>query len=150
MPRQPRSPEDSSVRLLKVGERVRHMLSELLTRQVVHDETLTARTVSVTEVRMSPDLRQARVYVKPLLGSEEEAVLLALRRNTAFLQREVASRLGLKFAPRLKFRGDDSFDEAERIERLLADPRVTRDLGDEGGDGGGETGADTGRAPPAD
>ena len=77
-------------------------------------------------------------------------MLVALRRNTAFLQREVASRLGLKFAPRLKFLGDDSFDEAERIERLLADPRVTRDLGDEGGDGGGETGADTGRAPAAD
>jgi len=134
MARQPRSNEEQSVRLLKVGERVRHVLSELLTRQQVHDDTLTARTVSITEVRMSPDLRQARTYVKPLLGSEEEQVLKALRQNTAFLQREVAQRLGLKFAPKLKFLADESFDEAERIERLLSDPKVARDLGDLGED----------------
>src|SRR5690606_38201060 len=103
-------------------------LSELLTRQQVHDDTLSAHTLSVTEVRMSPDLRHARVYVKPLLGGDEEQVLTALRRNTAYLQREVAQRLGLKFAPRLKFQPDESFDEAERIERLLSDPKVARDL----------------------
>jgi ribosome-binding factor A len=132
MARQPHASEDRSVRLLKVGERVRHVLSELLTRQQVHDDTLSSHTLSVTEVRMSPDLRNARVYVKPLLGDDEEAVLTALRRNTAYLQREVAQRLGLKFAPRLKFEADESFDEAERIERLLADPKVARDLGDPG------------------
>ena len=120
--------EDRSVRLLKVGERVRHVLSELLMRGEVHDDTLSAHHISVTEVRMSPDLRQARVYVKPLLGGDEEEVLTALRRNTAYLQREVAQRLGLKFAPKLKFLADESFDEAERIERLLGDPRVARDL----------------------
>jgi ribosome-binding factor A len=130
MARQPHANEDRSVRLLKVGERVRHVLSELLTRQQVHDDTLSAHTLSITEVRMSPDLRQARVFVKPLLGEDEEAVLTALRRNTAYLQREVAQRLGLKFAPRLKFEADESFDEAERIERLLSDPKVARDLGD--------------------
>jgi len=128
MARQPHATEDRSVRLLKVGERVRHVLSELLTRQQVHDDTLSAHTLSVTEVRMSPDLRHARVYVKPLLGGDEEQVLTALRRNTAYLQREVAQRLGLKFAPRLKFQPDESFDEAERIERLLSDPKVARDL----------------------
>jgi ribosome-binding factor A len=122
--------EDPSVRLLKVGERVRHVLSELLTRQQVHDDTLSAHTISVTEVRMSPDLRQARVYAKPLLGGDEEEVLQALRRNTAYLQREVAARLGLKFAPKLKFLADESFDEADRIERLLSDPKVARDLSD--------------------
>jgi ribosome-binding factor A len=134
MARQPHTGEDQSVRLLKVGERVRHVMSELLTRQQVHDDTLTAHTVSVTEVRMSPDLRQARVYVKPLLGGDEEEVLKALRRNTAYLQREVAQRLGLKFAPKLKFMADESFDEAFRIDKLLNDPRVTRDLseGEEG------------------
>lgn len=134
MARQPHTGEDQSVRLLKVGERVRHVMSELLTRQQVHDDTLTAHTVSVTEVRMSPDLRQARVYVKPLLGGDEEEVLKALRRNTAYLQREVAQRLGLKFAAKLKFMADESFDEAFRIDKLLNDPRVTRDLneGDEG------------------
>jgi len=134
MARQPHSKEDQSVRLLKVGERVRHVLSELLIRQQVHDDTLSAHTISVTEVRMSPDLRQAKVYAKPLLGGDEEAVLKALRQNTAYLQREVAQRLGLKFAPKLKFLADESFDEAGRIERLLSDPRVARDLGDLGED----------------
>ena len=134
MARQPHSNEDPSVRLLKVGERVRHVLSEILTRQQVHDDTLSAHTISVTEVRMSPDLRQAKVYVKPLLGGDEEAVLKALRQNTAYLQREVAQRLGLKFAPKLKFLADESFDEAGRIEQLLSDPRVARDLSDLGED----------------
>jgi ribosome-binding factor A len=128
MARQPHANEDQSVRLLKVGERVRHLLSEILSRQQVHDDTLSARTVSVTEVRMSPDLRQARAYVKPLLGGDEAEVLKALRQNTAYLQREVAQRLGLKFAPKLKFRADESFEEADRIEQLLSDPRVVRDL----------------------
>jgi ribosome-binding factor A len=122
------TPETRSVRLLKVGEQVRHVLSELLLRQEVHDETLSAHSVSVTEVRMSPDLRMATVYVKPLLGAHEEEVLKALRTNTAFFQREVASRLKLKYAPKLKFRGDETFDEADRIERLLRDPKVARDL----------------------
>jgi len=120
--------EEHSVRLLKVGERVRHILSELLTRQEVHDATLTGHSVSVTEVRMTPDLRNAAVYVKPLLGADEQDVVKALRQNTAYLQREVARRLGLKFAARLQFRLDESFDEASRIEKLLSDPRVARDL----------------------
>ncbi|HEX7752856.1 MAG TPA: ribosome-binding factor A, partial [Novosphingobium sp.] len=79
MARPAATPETRSVRLLKVGEQVRHMLSELLLRQEVHDDVLTAHSVSVTEVRMSPDLRLATVYVKPLLGANEEAVLKALR-----------------------------------------------------------------------
>ncbi|OYW45445.1 MAG: ribosome-binding factor A [Sphingomonadales bacterium 12-68-11] len=128
MARSPHSNEDPAVRLLKVGERVRHVLSEILLRGQVHDDVLTAHSVSVTEVRMSPDLRQARAYVKPLLGCDEDKVLKALRQNTAFFQREVAQRLGLKFAPKLQFATDVSFDEAERIERLLSDPKVARDL----------------------
>ncbi|MFM5917007.1 MAG: 30S ribosome-binding factor RbfA [Novosphingobium sp.] len=132
MARQQSTPETRSVRLLKVGEQVRHVLSELLARQMVHDEVLTAHSVSVTEVRMSPDLRHATVFVKPLLGADEEAVLKALRTNTAFLQREVAQRLKLRFAAKLKFLGDESFDEASRIDALLADPKVQRDLADEG------------------
>src|ERR1700741_4029421 len=98
MARQQSTPETRSVRLLKVGEQVRHVLSELLTRQEVHDEVLTAHSVSVTEVRIAPDLPHATVYVKPLLGSDEEAVVKALRTNTAFFQREVAQRLKLRFA----------------------------------------------------
>lgn len=129
MARQKSTREQQSVRVLKVGERVRHILSELLARQEVHDVTLSATTVSVTEVRMTPDLRNAAAYVKPLLGEEEGAVLKSLRTNTAFFQQEVAKRLGLKFAPKLNFKPDESFDEAARIERLLNDPKVARDLG---------------------
>lgn len=121
-------PEDQSVRLLKVGERVRHILSELLARGEAHDDVLSAHNISVTEVRMSPDLRNAKVYVKPLLGEDEDVVVKALRTNTAFFQREVAQRLGLKFAPKLQFRADESFDEASRIESLLDDPKVRRDI----------------------
>ncbi|WP_324262485.1 30S ribosome-binding factor RbfA [Altererythrobacter sp. H2] len=131
MVRQTATPEQQSVRVLKVAERVRHILSELLARQEVHDEVVSATSIAVTEVRMTPDLRNAAVYVKPLLGAEEAAVLKALRQNTAFFQREVAKRLGLKFAPKLQFKPDESFDEAERIERLLNDPKVARDLDEE-------------------
>ena len=129
MARQQSTPEQQSVRVLKVGERVRNILSELLARGEVHDDVLSVHSVSVTEVRMSPDLRNAKVYAKPLLGEDESAVLKALRTNTAYFQKEVAQRLGLKSAPRLKFQPDESFDEAERIERLLGDPKVARDLG---------------------
>jgi ribosome-binding factor A len=94
----------------------------------VHDEVLSAHSVSVTEVRMTPDLRNATAYVKPLLGADEDEVLKALRTNTAFFQREVAQRLKLKYAAKIKFLPDESFEEASRIDALLADPRVARDL----------------------
>ena len=131
MVRNSSTPEQQSVRVLKVGERVRHILSELLARGEAHDDVLRASNISVTEVRMSPDLRNAKAYVKPLLGQDEAAVLKALRTNTAFFQKEVAKRLGLKFAPKLSFQPDESFDEAERIEKLLSDPKVASDLEDE-------------------
>ncbi|MHA7819645.1 MAG: 30S ribosome-binding factor RbfA [Erythrobacter sp.] len=128
--------EQHSVRVLKVGERVRHILSELLARQEVHDETVSASNIAVTEVRMTPDLRHATAYVKPLVGTgrklADDDVVKALRQNTAFLQREVAKRLGLKFAPKLKFRKDESFAEADRIEALLRNPKVARDLDEDG------------------
>jgi len=122
--------ETRSVRLLKVGEQVRHVLSEILQRGDVHDETLAKHMVSVTEVRMSPDLRHATVFVKPLLGKDEEAVIKALRTNTAYLQREVAHRVKMKYAAKLKFLADESFDEGSHIDELLRDPKVARDLGD--------------------
>ena len=128
MSRSVATPETRSVRLLKVGEQVRHVISDLLTRQMAHDDVLTAHAVSVTEVRMSPDLRHATVFVKPLLGEDEEVVLKALRTNTAFFQKEVAGKLRLKYAAKIKFLPDETFDEADRIERLLRDPKVQRDL----------------------
>ena len=125
------TPENRSVRLLKVGEQVRHVLSDILSRGNVHDDTLAKHLVSVTEVRMSPDLRHATVFVKPLLGKDEEVVLKALRTNTAYLQREVASKVNTKYAAKLKFLADDSFDEGSHIDKLLRDPKVARDLTDE-------------------
>jgi ribosome-binding factor A len=121
-------PEGPSVRVLRVGEEVRHALSAVLMRGEVHDPVLAAHSVSVTEVRMSPDLRHATAFVKPLLGREEEAVLKALRTNTAFLQREVARTIKLRFAPKLKFIADESFDEGSHIDQLLRAPKVARDL----------------------
>ncbi len=121
--------EGRSVRLLRVGEQVRHVLSEILMRGDVHDETLASHLVSVTEVRMSPDLRHATVFVIPLLGANAEAVLKALRTNTAFLQSEVARRVNTKYAAKLKFLLDESFDEGSHIDKLLRAPEVARDLG---------------------
>ena len=131
MSRHHETPETRSVRLLRVGEQVRHILSELLQRGDVHDDTLQSHLVSVTEVRMSPDLRHATAFVKPLLGQDEEVVLKALRQNTAFLQREVARRVSLKYAAKLKFIIDESFDESSHIERILRSDKVARDLGEE-------------------
>ncbi len=127
------TPETRSVRLLKVGEQTRHVLSEILARGDVHDETLARHMVSVTEVRMSPDLRHATVFVKPLLGKEEEKVLKALRTNTAYLQREVAAKVKMKYAAKLKFLADESFDEGTHIDQLLRAPKVAQDLGDDQG-----------------
>ncbi len=122
------TPEGRSVRLLRVGEQVRHVLSELLQRGEVHDDVLADHLVSITEVRMSPDLRYAIVFVKPLLGKDEEVVLKALRTNTAFFQREVANRVRTRHAAKLKFRADESFDEGTHIDRLLRSDHVARDL----------------------
>jgi ribosome-binding factor A len=122
------TPETRSVRALRVGEQVRHILSDILARGDVHDPLLATHPVSVTEVRMSPDLRHATVFVKPLLGREQDAVLKAMRTNTAYLQREVASRVKLKYAAKLKFLADESFEEGGHIDALLRDPKVARDL----------------------
>jgi ribosome-binding factor A len=100
----------------------------------VHDDTLAKHMVSVTEVRMSPDLRHATVFVKPLPGKDEEAVLKALRTNTAYLQREVAHRVKMKYAAKLKFIADESFEEASHIDQLLRDPKVAQDLDEDAAD----------------
>lgn len=122
------TPETRSVRLLRVGEQVRHVLADILQRGDVHDETLASHPVTVTEVRMSPDLRHATVFVKPLLGRDEDAVLKALRTNTAYLQREIAACVQMKYAAKLKFIADESFDEGSHIDALLRRPEVARDL----------------------
>jgi ribosome-binding factor A len=128
MARHNETPEGRSVRLLRVGEQVRHALSDILARGDVHDETLASHSVSVTEVRMSPDLRHATIFVKPLLGADEAEVLAALKKHVRYLKGEVARRVNTKYAAELKFLADESFDEGSHIDRLLRDPKVARDL----------------------
>ena len=117
-----------SQRQLRVGETVRHALAEILAHGNVHDPDLEGHIITVPEVRMSPDLKLATIYVMPLGGRDTEVVIEALNRNKKFLRGEVAHRVNLTFAPDLRFRADDRFDEAERIEKLLRTPEVRRDL----------------------
>ena len=119
---------DSSQRQLRVGELVRHAMSELLARGDVHDPVLEGHLITIPEVRMSADLRLATIYVMPLGGRDINEVLQALERNKRFLRGEISHRVNLKFAPEVRFRIDERFDEAERIEKLLRTPAVQRDL----------------------
>jgi len=130
MPRQHKkdSGPGGSQRQLRVGEIIRHAVADILSQGSVHDPELEGHIVTVPEVRMSPDLKLATVYVMPLGGRDTEIVLAALERNKKFLRGEVARRVNLKFAPDVRFRADERFDEAERIEKLLRTPAVQRDL----------------------
>jgi ribosome-binding factor A len=130
MPRhhQKSSASGGSQRQLRVGETVRHAVAEILAHGNVHDPDLEGLIITVPEVKMSPDLKLATVYVMPLGGRDTDKVITALARNKKFLRGEVAHRVNLKFAPDLRFRIDDRFDEAERIEKLLRTPEVQRDL----------------------
>ena len=117
--------------MLRVGEQVRHALAEVLARGDVHDPDLAGQIISVLEVRMSPDLRHGTVLIMPLGGKGEAEAVAALNRNAKELRHEVSRRLReLKFSPDLRFRVDDRYDEAERIERLFEEERVKRDLAD--------------------
>jgi ribosome-binding factor A len=121
---------NASQRQLRVGELIRHALADMLTRGDVHDPVIESHMITVPEVSMSPDLRLATIYVMPLGGRDGKAVLDALERNKKFLRGDIAHRVNLKFAPDLRFRLDERFDEADRIEKLLRSPQVARDLGD--------------------
>jgi ribosome-binding factor A len=117
-----------SQRQLRVGELVRHTLADLLARGDVHDPVIAGHVITIPEVRMTADLRLATIYVVPLGGRDESAVLAALERNKRFLRGEIARRINLKFAPEIRFRPDERFEEAERIDKLLKSPAVERDL----------------------
>ena len=117
-----------SQRQLRVGELIRHALAEMLTRGEVHDPVIEGHLITVPEVRMTADLRLATIYVMPLGGRDTAAVVAALERNKRFLRAEIARHVNLKFAPDVRFRIDERFDEAERIEKLLRTPAVQRDL----------------------
>ena len=120
-----------SQRQLRVGELVRHALAEMLTRGEVHDPVIERHLVTVPEVRMTADLRLATVYVMPLGGRDADEVVAAFERHKKFLRAELAHRINLKFAPDIRFRVDERFAEADRIEKLLHSPEVKRDLNHE-------------------
>jgi ribosome-binding factor A len=121
-------PGGGSQRQLRVGELVRHALADMLTRGDVHDPVLEGHMITVPEVRMSPDLRLATIYVMPLGGRDAQEVLDAFERHRKYLRGEIAHRVNLKFAPDIRFRIDERFAEAERIDNLLRSPAVARDL----------------------
>jgi len=117
-----------SQRQLRVGELVRHALADMLTRGDVHDPVIEGHMITIPEVRVTPDLRLATIYVMPLGGRDAEEVVSAFERHRKFLRAEIAHRINLKFAPDIRFRVDDRFAEAERIDKLLRSPNVQRDL----------------------
>lgn len=121
-----------SQRQLRVGELVRHKVADMFTRGEIHDPVIEAHMITVPEVHMSPDLRLATIYIMPLGGRDGAAVLDALERNKRYMRGEISRRVNLKFAPEIRFRLDERFDEAERIEKLLRTPDVQRDLDDRG------------------
>ncbi len=117
-----------SQRQQRVAELIRHALAEVLQRGDIADDVLANHIVTVPEVRMSPDLKLATAYVMPMGGQDEKPVLAALERHRKLLRAEVARRVNLKYAPELRFRRDETFDEADRIEALLRTDEVRRDL----------------------
>lgn len=142
----PAASRGPSQRQLRVGELIRHVMSELLARGDVHDPDLESRIVTVTEVRVTPDLRQARVAIEPLGGEGEAQVLAALRRHKRFLRGELGKRMTTKYTPDLAFEIDESFAEGARIDAILRSPEVARDTGS-----GGASGEDaSGKATPGE
>ena len=136
MPRHHRdnAPAGPTQRQLRVGELIRHALAEMFSRGDIHDPVIEAHMITVPEVAMTADLRLATIYVMPLGGKDAKPVIEALERHKKFLRGEIARRINLKFAPEIRFRFDERFDEAERIEKILRTPAVARDLGSDGKD----------------
>lgn len=126
------SPDGRSVRTLKVGEAMRHVLADVLARGDIRDDVLERHIVSVSEVRVSPDLRHATAYIMPVgaTPADQEAVLRALNAQAKRLKGELARRVNTKYAAEIHFRVDESYAEAARIDALLRTPKVARDLED--------------------
>ncbi len=135
-----RDPRSASQRQLRVAEEIRHALADVLERGELRDPGLSGVSVTITEVRVSADLRHATAFVMPLGGGDVEAVVAALGRARPFLRRRVAGAMQLKYVPDLHFIADETFETVGRLEALLSDPRVARDLepgADDGEDGHG-------------
>ncbi len=127
-----------SQRQLRVGEELRHALARIFERGTLRDPALIGVVVTVTEIRVSPDLKNTTAFVMPLGGAHVAQVLEGLARSAGYLRRELAKAVPLRFAPNLSFALDTSFDHASRIDALLRRPEVERDLDPESGDAGGD------------
>ncbi len=125
--RRPEKHTGPSQRQLRVGELIRHALAEMLSRGDIHDDVLASHVITVPEVRLSPDLRLATIYVMPLGGKDLKPVLAALERHKKYIRGEIAHTVNLKFAPDIRFMADETFDEAARIDQLLASDKVRKD-----------------------
>jgi ribosome-binding factor A len=123
-------PVGPTQRQLRAGELVRHALVEILREEELQDPDLQGVSVTVTEVRMSPDLRHAVCFVEPLGGAHAPQVVAGLNRVAKFLRGQLGRQIDMKYTPELKFLHDETFDEAARMARLLDDPRVRRDTAD--------------------
>ena len=119
---------EPSQRMLRVAELIRHSMAELLTRGAINDPVLDGHVVTVPRVKMSPDLKLASVYVMPLGGKDASDVIAALDRHKKYLRTEIAHRINLKFAPEIRFKIDDSFDNVAKIDALLNSDKVKQDL----------------------
>lgn len=122
------SAREPSQRQLRVGELVRHKLAEMLARGDIHDDVLATHVITVPEVRLSPDLKLATVYIVTLGGEDTQPVIEALNRHKRFIRGEIAHAVNLKYAPDLRFKRDETFEEASRIDALLASPKVRQDV----------------------
>jgi ribosome-binding factor A len=131
-PKHDSGPATASQRQPRVGELIRHAMAEMLSRGEVHDPVIEGHMITIPEVRMTADLKLATIYVMPLGGKDVNEVIKALNDNKRFLRGEIAHRVNLKFAPDIRFRADERFDEAERIEKLLRTPAVRRDIEKDG------------------
>jgi ribosome-binding factor A len=127
-------PSGPSQRQLRVGEALRHALAEVLTRNEIRDPDLEGVSVTVTQVKPSPDMRYATVYCEPLGGQNAKVIVAALNRHKGFLRGEMGHRITMKFTPELRFVEDQSFAEAQKIETILKSERVSRDLAASGED----------------
>ena len=125
-----------SQRQLRVGEELRHALSAIIARGELRDPALAGLSITVTEVEVSPDLKNATAYVVPLGGGDVDEIVTALGHAAGFLRHEIGRMVDLRYLPALHFAADRSFDTAERIERALKDPNVARDLGPQEEDDG--------------
>ena len=121
-------PTGPSQRQLRVGEMLRHALAEILRQNDIRDPDLEGVSVTITQVKPSPDMRYATVYCEPLGGKNAKAIVAALNRHKGFLRGEMGHLIAMKFTPDLRFVEDESFAEAQKIETILKSPEVQRDL----------------------